>query len=486
VSKEKSQVSQYENYDELLRKITDYVYDYKVESVEAFNLARLCLLDSYGCAILALENKQCNAFIKSITKLQEIPNGILVPGVSVKVNIYSAALALASMIRWLDFNDTWLAAEWGHPSDNIAGIITVAEFISRENVKKGLPPISLGTLLEYIVKVYEIQGVLALENSFNKLGIDHVILVKVASTVVLTKLLGGNKLDAINALSQAWIDGHPLRTFRHYPNTGSRKSWSAGDAVSRALWLATISADGIDGYQSALTAPKWGFNDVYLSGKSLSLSRPFSTYVIENILFKVSYPAEFHAQTAIDCILKLRDQVIDRLDDIDKIIVYTHQSAIRIIDKKGILSNPSDRDHCIQYIIAVALLYGEIKSEYYLNEIANDKRIDKLRELMEIEENKLFSIDYLDPNKRSIANAVKVVFSDGTSTDTVTVEYPLGHRNRREEAIPFIYKKFRKNLSNQYDSQTIDDILTLFKDKEKLNQLTVQDFTKMWLKQSSD
>ncbi len=401
-------------------------------------------------------------------------NGAKVPGTQYQLDPVQAAFNIGAMIRWLDFNDTFLAAEWGHPSDNLGGILATADWISRNNVAAGKPPLKMKTVLEAMIKAHEIQGVLALENSFNRVGLDHVLLVKVASTAVCTWLLGGAYAETMNALSQAFLDGGTLRTYRHAPNTGSRKSWAAGDATSRAVRLALISLKGEMGYPSVLTAKEWGFYDVFFKGKEFKFQRTYGSYVMENVLFKISFPAEFHAQTAVECALKLHPQVRDRLDEIDKVTIRTHKSAIRIIDKKGPLHNPADRDHCIQYMTAIGLIFGNLTAADYEDTVASDPRIDTLREKMTCVEDKQFSADYLDPGKRSIANAVQVFFKDGSKTDEVVVEYPLGHRRRRSEGIPLLIEKFKTNLARRFPPVQQEAILEVSLDHKKLADVTGQ------------
>ena len=380
-------------------------------------------------------------------------------------------------MRWLDYNDTWLAAEWGHPSDNLGAILAITDYLSRKNSLEGKAPFTVKQILHALIKAHEIQGILALENGFNRLGFDHVILVKIASTAIATYLLGGSREQIADALSQAFLDGAALRTYRHAPNTGSRKSWAAGDATSRAVRLAWITMQGEMGYPSVLSAKKWGFNESILRGKTLSLSREYGSYVMENILFKISFPAEFHAQTAVECAIHLHPKIKNKLDKIEKIVITTQESAIRIISKSGPLHNPADRDHCLQYMVAVALLQGDLKADHYENEFAKDPRIDQLREKMIVEEDKQFSKDYLDPAKRSIANSIQIYFQDGTQTEKVIIDYPIGHRRRREEGIPLLFKKFEENLLTHYpaDTDKVHTILDLFKNQETLENMAVNE-----------
>lgn len=425
-------------FDKELTDIADYVANYKINSQEAYNTARLCLMDTLGCGMLALRYPECTKLIGPVVPGTYVPNGARVPGTQFVLDPVQAAFNIGTIIRWLDFNDTWLAAEWGHPSDNLGGILAIADYISRTRVADKKAPLLMRDVLTAMIKAHEIQGVLALENSFNRVGLDHVVLVKVASTAVVTQLLGGNKEDIATALSQAWVDGQSLRTYRHAPNAGSRKSWAAGDATSRAVRLALFTMKGEMGYPSALTAKTWGFYDVLFKGNKFKFQRPYSSYVMEHVLFKISFPAEFHAQTAVECAVKLHPQIKDRLDDIQKITLTTHESAIRIISKTGELYNPADRDHCLQYMTAIGLIFGNLTADDYEDKVAKDPRVDKLREKMEVVENKEFSQDYLDPEKRSIANAIQIHFKDGSSTEKVIVEYPIGHRRRRQEGVPVL------------------------------------------------
>jgi 2-methylcitrate dehydratase len=381
------------------------------------------------------------------------------------------------MVRWLDFNDTWLAAEWGHPSDNLGAILAVADYVSRKNISEKKLPLTIKDVFTAMIKAHEIQGVLALENGFNRLGFDHVLLVKIASTAVATSLLGGDKKNIINALSQAWLDGAALRTYRHAPNAGPRKSWAAGDATSRAVRLAWLTMLGEIGYPSALTAKKWGFYDAVMNGKPLKFQRPFGSYVMENILFKISFPAEFHAQTAVEAAVKLHPFIKNKVDLIEKIILTTQESAVRIISKSGPMHNPADRDHCLQYMVAVALLEGDLNADHYEDEYAQKHpQIDKLREKMLVEEDKTFSRDYLDPEKRSIANSVQIFFKDGSATEKVVIEYPIGHRRRREEGIPLMFKKFQQNMLTKFSAEFVNEMLSLFQDQNKLEKMPVNEF----------
>ena len=464
------------NPDDVLVKIADYVLDKKIESSEAFNTARYCLMDTLGCGLLALTFPDCKNLLGPYVKGTSVPGGVRVPGTKHVLDPVKGAWDIGAIIRWLDFNDTWLAAEWGHPSDNLGGILAAADYLSQQNITEGKDPLTMKDVLICMIKAHEIQGILALENSFNRVGLDHVILVKVASTAVIASMFGLNKDQTIDALSQAWVDGQSLRTYRHAPNAGPRKSWAAGDATSRALQLVLITKKGQMGYPSVLTAPTWGFYDVQFKGNSFSLPREFNSYVMENVLFKISFPAEFHAQTAVEAAVVLHGQVEDRLEDIEKIIITTHESAIRIISKEGVLDNPADRDHCIQYMVAIGLLKGDLVAEDYEDDVASDSRIDSLREKMLIEEDERYSNEYLESDKRSIANAIQVYFKDGTSTDKIEVEYPIGHKRRREQGIPLLVKKFERNLKTQFSDKRTESILNLCLDQKELESTNVTDF----------
>jgi 2-methylcitrate dehydratase len=456
--------------------IADYVSHYVVENEIALSTARYCLMDSVGCAILALQYPACTKLLGPIIPGTVVPHGARVPGTNYILDPILAAFNIGSMIRWLDYNDTWLAAEWGHPSDNLGAILAVADYVSRKNVSDKKAPLVMRDVLNAMIKAYEIQGILALENSFNRVGLDHVILVKAASAAVAMQLLGGTHEDICNVLSHAFIDGQSLRTYRHSPNTGSRKSWAAGDATSRAVRLAWLVKQGEQGYPSALSAKTWGFYDVAFRSKPFSLSRSLGCYVMENILFKISFPAEFHAQTAVECAIILHPEIFNRLNDIEKIILTTQESAIRIISKTGPLHNPADRDHCLQYMVAIGLLFGNLKAEYYEDVFAHDKRIDFLRDKMQVQEDPHFTKDYLDPEKRSIANAIQVFFKDGTNTEKVQIDYPIGHKKRRQEGIPSLVKKFKDNMTTKQPQNKVDILSALFHDESKFNHLPVHEF----------
>ncbi|MGC1182355.1 bifunctional 2-methylcitrate dehydratase/aconitate hydratase [Legionella sp.] len=469
------------DYDQVIVDIVDYVLNKKIDSIVAYETARLCLMDTLGCGILALNFPECTKLMGAIVPGATLANGARVPGTSYELDPVQAAFNIGTMIRWLDFNDTWLAAEWGHPSDNLGAILAVADYLCRQNCAQGKEPILMKDVLNAMIKAHEIQGCLALENSFNRVGLDHVILVKIASAAVAALLFGADRDMMLRTLSLDFVDGQSLRTYRHAPNAGSRKSWAAGDATSRAVRLALIAQCGEMGYPSALTATTWGFYDALFGKKSFKFQRPYGSYVMENILFKLSYPAEFHAQTAVECAVKLHPLVKERFDDIARIELITHESAIRIISKRGVLHNPADRDHCLQYMVAIGLLFGDLNAEHYENEVAADPRIDVLRAKMDVTENERFSQDYHDPEKRSIANSIKLVFKDGTESELITVEYPIGHRRRREEGIPVLLSKFKKNLSTRFSAERVQKIITAMSDTNTLAAIKVDDFMAMWM-----
>ncbi len=466
--------------DQVLVDIADYVCDYEIDSREAYDTARNCLMDSLGCGLLALRYPECRKLLGPLAEGTTVPNGSRVPGTQFRLDHVKAAWDIGCVIRWLDYNDTWLAAEWGHPSDNLGAILAIADYQSQRRAAAGQPPLLMRDVLGAMIKAHEIQGVIALENSFNRVGLCHVLLVRVASTAVATRMLGGSRQQVIDALSQAWLDGSSLRTYRHAPNTGSRKSWAAGDATSRAVRLADLTMRGETGYPSVLSARIWGFYDVSFKGKEFQFSIPYRSYVMENILFKISYPAEFHAQTAVEAALKLHPAVSNRLGEIDRIVMHTHESALRIINKVGPLSNPADRDHCLQYMTAVALGFGSLTADHYEDSFhAAHPIIDELREKMEIHEEPRYTNEYLEPNKRSIANSIKIWFKDGSCTDRIEVEYPVGHRRRRKEGIPLLEAKFKSNLATCFPSHRCEEIFTLCKDQKALEDTPVHDFMTM-------
>ena len=467
--------------DQVLQDIADYVIDYKVESEEALNTARNCLIDTIGCGLMALKFPNCTRHLGPLVPGTTVENGARVFGRSFELDPVKAAWDIGAIVRWLDFNDTWLAEEWGHPSDNLGAIMALSDYISRVNIANNKSPLTIEDVLEYMVKAHEIQGVLALENSFNKVGLDHVLLVRVASTAVATHLLGGNRDQIIDALSQAWVDGSSLRTYRHAPNAGSRKSWAAGDATSRAVRLAMMTMTGEMGLPSVLSSPVWGFYDVSFKGREFSFSREYGTYVMENILFKISFPAEFHAQTAVECAVLLYPEIKNKLHAIEKIEVTTHESALRIIDKTGTLDNPADRDHCMQYMLAVAMIKGDLIAEFYEDSFhQQNPLIDELRHKMVLTEDKRYSKDYLADNKRSIANAVQIYFNDGSKTEKVEVEYPIGHRHRRKDGIPLLEMKFLNSLKNTYSKEQTERIYSLCLNNEKIKNTAVNEFMELF------
>jgi 2-methylcitrate dehydratase len=461
--------------DALLSEIASYVGS-SLDGEAAFDAASWSLADALGCAMLSLQFAECRRRLGPVVDGAVLSPGCRVPGTSFELDPVQGAFNIGSMIRWLDYNDTWLAAEWGHPSDNIGGLLAVSDWLSRKGT-----PVTVRRLLEAQIKAYEIQGVLALENSFNRIGLDHVILVKIATAAVSAWLMDADRGRLIDILSNAWIDAGPLRTYRHAPNTGARKSWAAGDAAARGVRLALMGMAGEPGYASALSAPRWGFQDAMFGGKPISLGRPLGSYVAENILFKISFPAEFHAQTAVEAALLLHPGVKDRLENVRVIRIRTQESALRIIDKKGPLANPADRDHCLQYAVAVALITGGLRAEDYEDEAARDPRIDRLRSLMTMEENRQYSADYLDPSKRSIANSLQITFDDGTSTPEVAVEYPIGHRRRREEGLPLLFRKLRENLATRLPPDRVQKIVTLFEDRTRLERTSVSALVDLFL-----
>jgi 2-methylcitrate dehydratase len=470
--------------DTVLVDIVDYVLDYKLESDLALETARNCLIDTLGCGLEALSYPACTKLMGPIVPGTIVPNGAKVPGTSFQLDPVQAAFNIGAMIRWLDFNDTWLAAEWGHPSDNLGGLLATADWLSRTAIANGKKPLAMKAVLIAMIKAHEIQGCIALENSFNKAGLDHVLLVKLASTAVVGQLLGLSRDELINAVSQALVDGHALRTYRHAPNTGSRKSWAAGDATSRAVRLALIAKTGEMGYPSVLTAKTWGFYDVLFKGQPFRFQRPYGAYVMENVLFKISFPAEFHAQTAAEAAMTLHEQLRvsgKRVEDITKITIRTHEAAIRIIDKTGPLNNPADRDHCIQYMIAVPLIFGRLTAADYEDDVARDPRIDALRDKMACVEDPQFTKDYHDPDKRSIANALTIGFADGSTFDEVVVEYPLGHKRRRAEGIPLLVEKFRTNLARRFPAKQQQAILDVSLDQAKLEAMPVNEYVDLYV-----
>ena len=466
-----------EKTDDIILAITDYVLDASITSDEAYKIAYYNILDALGCGIFALQFPACTKLLGPTVPGCNFKNGARVPGTDYELDPVTAAFNIGCMIRWLDFNDTWLAEEWGHPSDNFGGILAVADYLSRQEGKT----MSMREVLTLMIKAHEIQGVLALKNSFNRVGLDHVILVKIATTAVVTKMLGGNRNQIINALSNAWLDGHSLRTYRHAPNTGSRKSWAAGDATSRGVHLAFMAMKGEMGYPSVLSAPNWGFEDVLFNKNKIILARPLESYVMENILFKISFPAEFHAQSAVEAAITLNKQYKEDIHQVEKIVIHTQEPGVRIIDKKGPLNNPADRDHCLQYMVAVALITGDLKAEHYEDDFASNPLIDKLREKMEEIENKEYSKSYLDPDERSIANSIQLFFKN-SSSEKIEVHYPIGHRKRRDEGIPELVKKYKTNMQRHYKGEQLNQTLNLIESYEKFLKLTISELMAVFSK----
>jgi 2-methylcitrate dehydratase len=470
--------------DKVLVDIVDYVKKHKIKSDLAYETARHCLIDTLGCGLEALSYPACTKLMGPIVPGTVVPNGARVPGTQFQLDPVQAAFNIGAMIRWLDFNDTWLAAEWGHPSDNLGGILATADWLSRNAVAAGKQPLKLKDVLTGMIKAHEIQGCIALANSFNRVGLDHVVLVKVASTAVVAEMLGLSHDEIINAVSLAWVDGQSLRTYRHAPNTGSRKSWAAGDATSRAVRLALIAKTGEMGYPSVLTAKTWGFYDVLFKGNHFEFQRPYGSYVMENVLFKISFPAEFHSQTAIEAAMTLHHELAkagESVQDIKQITIRTHEACIRIIDKKGPLNNPADRDHCIQYMVAVPLIFGRLTAEDYEDKVAADPRIDALRDKIVCVEDPAFTKDYHDPKKRSIANALTVEFKDGKKLKEVVVEYPIGHARRRKEGIPLLVEKFKTNLARRFPAKQQAAILKVSLDQETLEDMPVHEYVDMFV-----
>ncbi|PCJ96582.1 MAG: 2-methylcitrate dehydratase [Zetaproteobacteria bacterium] len=464
------------DFDQVIVDIADYVINYEITSDLAYETAWYCLKDTLGCGILALNFPACTKLLGPIVAGTTVPNGVRVPGTAYELDPVKAAFDIGCMVRWLDYNDTWLAAEWGHPSDNLGAILAVADYLSRVAQAQGRDGLNMRDVLTAMIKAHEIQGCLALENSFNRVGLDHVVLVKVASTTVVTQMLGGSRDQIIDAVSHAWLDGQALRTYRHAPNAGPRKSWAAGDATSRAVRLAQIVMAGEMGYPTALTAPTWGFYDVLFGGKEFKFQRPYGSYVMEQILFKISYPAEFHSQTAVECAIKLSPHIKNRLDNIEKIVLYTHEAAIRIISKTGPLHNPADRDHCLQYMVAIGLLKGDLVAEDYEDDVASDPNIELLRSKMEVIETPRYSAEYNDPDKRSIANAMQIMFKDGSQSDKIEIEYPVGHKRRRAEGIPLLEAKFEQNIKQYYGAEQANNIISMCQDQGALGDVNVTTF----------
>ena len=468
--------------DQVLVDIASYASDYEIQSDVAYETAIYGLMDALACGFQALKYPACTGLMGPVVPGATMAFGARVPGTSYELDPVQAAFNIGAMIRWLDFNDTWLAAEWGHPSDNLGGILAVADYLSRKAIAEGRKPLTVRDVLTGMIKAYEIQGITALENSFNRVGLDHMLLVRVASTAVVTTMLGGTKKQVINAVSNAWIDGGALRAYRHAPNTGSRKSWAAGDATSRAVRLALIALAGEMGYPSALSARTWGFYDVLFKGKPFSYPQGFGSYVMENVLFKISFPAEFHAQTAVECAMTLHASVKDRLDQVDRVVIETQEPGVRIIDKTGPLDNPADRDHCIQYMTAIPLIFGRLTAADYEDAVANDPRVEALRSKMEVRENPTFTADYYASDKRYIGNAVQVFFKDGTSTKRAHLDFPTGHRKRRAEGIPLLVKKFEASVAAHFPARQAGKIKAVFADRAKLEAMPVHEFVSSMVK----
>ena len=470
--------------DKVLTDIVDYVLDAAPLSELAYQTAHYCLLDTLGCGLEALEYPACTKLLGPIVPGTTVPNGARVPGTQFQLDPIQAAFNIGAMIRWLDFNDTWLAAEWGHPSDNLGGILATADWLSRQAIANARAPLTMREVLTGMIRAHEIQGVIALENSFNRVGLDHVVLVKVASTAVVGQLLGLTREELINAVSLAWVDGQSLRTYRHAPNAGSRKSWAAGDATSRAVRLALIARTGEMGYPTVLSAKTWGFYDALFKGEPLKFSRGYGSYVMENVLFKISYPAEFHAQTAVEAAMQIHGRLAQLgvgVEAIERITVRTHEACVRIIDKHGPLANPADRDHCIQYMMAVPLLFGRLTAADYEDGVASDPRIDALRARIHCVEDPQFTRDYLDPEKRSIANAVTVRLTDGRELPEVVVEYPIGHRRRRTDGIPLLIEKFRRNLARQFPQKQQRVIAEVSLEQSRLERTPVHEYLDLFV-----
>jgi 2-methylcitrate dehydratase len=473
-----------QEFDKEIIDIVDYVEKYEIKSDVAYETAWNCLLDTLGCGLEALEYDECKKLLGPLVPGTAVTNGVRVPGTNYELDPVQGAFNIGAMIRWLDFNDTWLAAEWGHPSDNLGGILATADWLSRAAVAAGRPPLKIHDVLTAMIKAHEIQGCIALENSFNKVGLDHVILVKVASTAVVAKMLGLTREQTLNAVSLAWVDGQALRTYRHFPNAGSRKSWAAGDATSRAVRLALIAQTGEMGYPSVLTAKVWGFYDSLFRGNPFKFQRAYGSYVMENILFKISFPAEFHSQTAVEAAMTINGLMKaagKSAADIASVKIRTHEACIRIIDKKGPLGNPADRDHCIQYMVAVPLIFGRLTARDYEDDIASDPAIDALREKIVCVEDPAFTVDYHDPAKRSIANALTVEFKDGSKFDEVVVEYPIGHARRRTDGIPLLIEKFKINLARIFSADQQKKILDVSMDYKKLSEMAVNEYVDLYV-----
>ena len=467
--------------DQAMVDIANYVVDYRIDTAEAYTTARYMLLDSLGCAMLAMKHPECVKHLGPLVPGATLAGGARVPGTSFELDPVQAAYNIGVQVRWLDFNDTWLAAEWGHPSDNLGAILGVADYLSRKAEREGGKPVLVRDVLSAAIKAHEIQGGYALKNSFNRVGLDHVLLVRLASTAVATYMLGGNKEQIVNAVSHSWIDGGALRTYRHAPNAGPRKSWAAGDACRRAVTHALNAVKGCVGYPSAISAKTWGFSDVLFKGKAFEFERPFGSYVMENVLFKISFPAEFHAQTAVECAMALHPKLAGKLDQIDKVLVETQEAGVRIIDKTGPLANYADRDHCLQYMIAVPLIFGRLTADDYSDAVAADPRIDALRDKMVVKENPQFTKDYFDPDKRYIGNSIEVLFKDGSSTGKVSIDFPIGHRNRRGEGIPVLLEKFAAAIGGHLPAHRVSQILDLTQDTSRFESTPIHRFLDLFV-----
>jgi len=473
-----------QEYDPEIKAIVDYVLDYQISSDVAYETAWNCFLDTLGCGLEALEYRECRKMLGPVVPGVTVAHGVRVPGTNYELDPVQGAFNIGAMIRWLDFNDTWLAAEWGHPSDNLGGILATADYLSRLNVANGGKALTVKDVLTGMIKAHEIQGCIALENSFNKVGMDHVVLVKVASTAVVAQMMGLNREQTLAAVSLAWVDGQSLRTYRHYPNAGSRKSWAAGDATSRAVRLALIAKTGEMGYPTVLSAKTWGFYDSSFRGNSFKFQRAYGSYVMENVLFKISFPAEFHSQTGVEAAMTIHGKMAEMgksAEDIKSVSIRTHEACIRIIDKQGPLNNPADRDHCIQYMVAVPLIFGRLTARDYEDDVASDPRIDALREKITCVEDTSFTADYHNPEKRSIANALTVTFNDGSTLDEVVVEYPVGHARRRTEGIPLLHAKFKTNLARIFKQDQQDAILKVSLNRAELEQMSVIDYMDLYV-----
>jgi 2-methylcitrate dehydratase len=468
--------------DQPMVDIANYVADYIIDSSEAYETAGNMLLDSLATSMLAMKFPDCVKHLGPIVPGAVLPGGARVPGTSYELDPVQAAFAIGTQIRWLDFNDTWLAAEWGHPSDNLGAILATADYLSRKAEREGGKPLTVRDVLTWAIKAHEIQGCYALKNSFNRAGLDHVILVRLASTAVVTAMLGGTREQIVTAVSHSWIDNGVLRTYRHAPNTGPRKSWAAGDACRRAVIHALNAVEkNVVGYPSALSAKTWGFYDVAFNGRAFEFERPFGSYVMENVLFKISFPAEFHAQTAVECAMRLHESVAGRIEDIERIEIETQEAGVRIIDKTGPLANYADRDHCIQYMVAVPLIFGRLVADDYNDDVAADPRIDALRAKMTVKENPQFTRDYFDPDKRYIGNSLQVFFKDGSSTDKVSIDYPIGHRKRRGEGIPVLLRKFESAIRSQFPEESVEKILAVSRDRSRFEGMPIHELMSLFV-----